>query len=168
MSSVKKKSKTTKPVSKPVVTAKVNNKLKSQTMTQSKVGKAKKPLATKTALKKEPKPQAVKIPKLVAPKTPFKQSEFFKVLVEQTNLSKNQIHLVFEKIKAFAKVHLLKNGPGQFTVPGMLKITQVTKPATKARPGRNPFTGEEMTIQAKPARKVIRVKALKKFKSELE
>ncbi len=130
--------------------------------------------STKTVQKSRPapvakaKPVVHKIPKLTVPKTAFKQSEFITVLAEQSALSKNEVKSVLESLKAIAKVHLAKNGPGQFTLPGVLKITSVTKPATKARQGRNPFTGEEITIKPKPARKVIKIKALKKFKTELE
>lgn len=66
------------------------------------------------------------------------------------------------------KVHLIKNGPGQFMLPGLFKMTVATKPATKARKGKNPFTGEEMMFKAKPARRVVKVRVLKKFKAEIE
>ncbi len=57
-----------------------------------------------------------------------------------------------------------KKGPGQFVVPGLLKLKVVRKPATKARPGTNPVTGEPMTIQAKPAHNVVRALPLKALK----
>ena len=57
-----------------------------------------------------------------------------------------------------------KKGPGIFAVPGLMKITVVNKPATKARKGINPFTKEEVMFKAKPARKVIKVRALKALK----
>ena len=37
-------------------------------------------------------------------------------------------------------------------------------PATKARRGVNPFTGENMIFKAKPARNVVKVTALKALK----
>lgn len=40
----------------------------------------------------------------------------------------------------------------------------VKKPATKARKGVNPFTGEEMMFKAKPASKTVKVSALKGLK----
>ena len=40
----------------------------------------------------------------------------------------------------------------------------VKKPATKAREGVNPFTGEKMTFKAKPASKKVRVMPLKNLK----
>ena len=51
-----------------------------------------------------------------------------------------------------------------FTVPGLLKLRVVKKPARKARKGTNPFTGEEMMFKAKPATKVVKVSALKGLK----
>ena len=58
-----------------------------------------------------------------------------------------------------------KRGPGVFTVPGLMKIKVVRKPATKARKGVNPFTKEEMMFKAKPARNVVKVLALKNLKT---
>jgi nucleoid DNA-binding protein len=39
------------------------------------------------------------------------------------------------------------------------------KPATKAREGINPFTKEPITIKAKPARNVVRVRPLRMLKA---
>ena len=49
-------------------------------------------------------------------------------------------------------------------MPGLVKMLKVKKPATKARPGVNPFTGENIMIKAKPARKIVKVRALKGLK----
>jgi nucleoid DNA-binding protein len=46
-----------------------------------------------------------------------------------------------------------------------MKVTVVRKPATKERPGKNPFTGEMITIKAKPARNVVKVRPLKTLKA---
>jgi nucleoid DNA-binding protein len=43
-----------------------------------------------------------------------------------------------------------------FTVPGLLKMRVVKKPARKARKGVNPFTGEEMMFKAKPTRSRVK------------
>jgi hypothetical protein len=40
----------------------------------------------------------------------------------------------------------------------------LSKPATKAHKGINPFTGEETVFKAKPARNVVKIRALKKVK----
>ena len=57
-----------------------------------------------------------------------------------------------------------KKGPGLFAVPGLMKIVVIQKPAVKARKGINPFTGEETTFKAKPARNVVKIAALKNLK----
>jgi nucleoid DNA-binding protein len=49
-------------------------------------------------------------------------------------------------------------------LPGLAKVKVVKKPATKARKGINPFTKEEVMFKAKPARKVVKVLALKALK----
>jgi nucleoid DNA-binding protein len=46
-----------------------------------------------------------------------------------------------------------------------MKITRIHKPATKAREGVNPFTGEKMMFKAKPARNVVKVRPLKNLKA---
>ena len=88
----------------------------------------------------------------------------YSTLAETTGLGKNEVAAVFSALSAMIAKELDKKGPGQFVVPGLLKLKVVRKPATKARPGKNPFTGEPMTIQAKPARNVVRALPLKALK----
>jgi nucleoid DNA-binding protein len=49
-------------------------------------------------------------------------------------------------------------------MPGLMKVKVVRKPATKARKGINPFTGEETVFKAKPARNVVKILPLKAIK----
>ena len=49
-------------------------------------------------------------------------------------------------------------------MPGLLKLKRISKPATKARKGINPFTKEEMMFKAKPARNVVKALPLKSLK----
>ena len=59
---------------------------------------------------------------------------------------------------------LVEKSPKSFNLHGICKMLVKTKPATKARKGVNPFTGEEMMFKAKPASKVIRIRAFRKLK----
>ncbi len=93
------------------------------------------------------------------------KSEVFGGLADATELSKKEIVGVFDELGKLIKRDLGKRGPGLFTVPGLMKIKVVRKPATKARRGINPFTGEEMMFKAKPARNVVKVLPLKGLKS---
>lgn len=92
------------------------------------------------------------------------KSEVFGELATATELSKRQVATVFDSLTDLIKTDL-KKGPGIFTVPGLMKIKVIRKPATKAREGVNPFTGEKMMFKAKPARNVVKVLALKGLKS---
>lgn len=92
------------------------------------------------------------------------KSEVFRELATAAGLTRKQVSIVFDEMAGLIKKDLNK-GPGIFTVPGLMKITVQRKPATKARKGINPFTGEEIMIKAKPARKVVKVRPLKNLKA---
>ena len=57
-----------------------------------------------------------------------------------------------------------RSGAGTFTVPGLMKVKVIRKPATKEREGINPFTKEPTIFKAKPARNVVKVAPLKALK----
>ena len=92
------------------------------------------------------------------------KSQIIGEIAEQTELSRREVSDVFEAMADLIKKDIGKRGPGTFTVPGLMKVRVVRKPATKARKGINPFTGEEMMFKAKPARNVVKVGALKRLK----
>ena len=52
-------------------------------------------------------------------------------------------------------------------IGGLVQLTVRVKPAQKARKGRNPATGEEITIAAKPAGVDLRARPLAKAKAAL-
>ena len=52
-------------------------------------------------------------------------------------------------------------------IGSLVQLTVRLKPATKARQGRNPATGEEITIAAKPASVDVRARPLAKTKGAL-
>ena len=104
-----------------------------------------------------------KSPKSAA-KKPLTKSEVFGTIAGQTDLSKRQVSEVFDALGGVIKKNLAPRGPGVFTLPGLCKMIVKKKPATKARRGRNPFTGEEIMIKAKPASKTVRVRPLKALK----
>lgn len=139
-------------------------KSKARKTTAKKKSTAKKAPAKRTAKRKTTKKATTRKSTLKVGKTPFKKSDIYRHISETTELSRQQIVAVFESLHEIIERHLQKNGPGEFTLPGLLKIKVHRKPATKARKGINPFTGEEMTFKAKPARKVAKVRPLKKLK----
>ena len=101
--------------------------------------------------------------KSTAPKPPTK-TEILRTISDETGLTRRDVDAVFESLRGLIKKNLGRRGPGVFTLPGLVKVKVVTKPATKSRKGINPFTGEEIMIKAKPARKAVKVLALKALK----
>jgi nucleoid DNA-binding protein len=94
---------------------------------------------------------------------PTTKSEIMNFITEETELRKKDVTAVFDALTNIINRDL-KKGPGVFTVPGLMKIKVVKKPAVPARKGVNPFTGEEMMFKAKPARNVVKVTPLKALK----
>jgi DNA-binding protein HU-beta len=90
------------------------------------------------------------------------KSEVLTQISKDTGLSRKQVGGVFDSLGGVIKKSL--RGGGLFTIPGLLKLKVVKKPATKARDGVNPFTGEKMTFKAKPASKKVRALPLKNLK----
>ena len=94
-------------------------------------------------------------------KAPTK-SEIFGTIADKTEISKRDISLIFNELNPIIRKSL--RASGGFTLPGLCKMTVKRKPATKARKGINPFTGEEMMFKAKPASKAVRIRPLKNVK----
>ena len=90
------------------------------------------------------------------------KSEILMAISKEVGLSRKQVGDVFESLNGVIKKSLKSNS--LFTFPGLLKMKVVKKPATKAREGVNPFTGEKMMFKAKPASKKVRIAALKNLK----
>lgn len=101
---------------------------------------------------------------MAATAKPASKSEVINKIAESTDLSRQQVKSVFEALSEEIGNAVGKKGNGVFAVPGLMKITVINKPATKARKGINPFTKEEVMFKAKPARKVIKVRPLKALK----
>ena len=92
------------------------------------------------------------------------KSEILISIAKATELSRKQVTSVFDALSSQIKAAVGKKGPGAFALPGLLKIIVIQKPATPKRKGINPFTKQEQVFKAKPARKVIKVRALKALK----
>jgi nucleoid DNA-binding protein len=127
--------------------------------------------AAKPAAKKAPAKAAKKAPTVKAAPAVVKpiaerqnKSQMVQQIADATELSKKQVQAVIDELTNIVEGHVKKKGAGEFVLPGLLKITTVKKPATKARKGINPFTGEEVMFKAKPASTSVKVRALKKLK----
>lgn len=124
---------------------------------------AKKAPAPKAAAKKAPAAKAA--PAVVKPIAERQnKTQMLQQIADSTELSKKQVQAVLDELTNIIEGHIKKKGVGEFVLPGLLKITTVKKPATKARKGINPFTGEEVMFKAKPASTSVKVRPLKKLK----
>ncbi|MBI4604128.1 MAG: HU family DNA-binding protein [Planctomycetes bacterium] len=99
-----------------------------------------------------------------AGKKALTKSEIYKSIAEKSALSRKQVASVFDGLAGLIANSLGKKGSGIFTIPGLVKLKLVKKPATKEREGVNPFTGERMIFKAKPARNVVKALPLKALK----
>jgi nucleoid DNA-binding protein len=104
--------------------------------------------------------------KTTAVKTAMTKAQVIAEMAENTGLAKKDITAVLEELGALVERHIRKGAAGTFTMPGLLKIRTVRKPAKKAQKGvPNPFRpGETMDVAAKPASTVVKIQPLKRVK----
>lgn len=97
------------------------------------------------------------------------KSQIYSELAMLANVSKNDAKNLVSAMKNLIERHVKPKGSGEFVLPDLgIKVRRVHKKASKARMGRNPLTGEEIQIAAKPARKSVKVSALKTLKALIE
>jgi len=132
---------------------------------------AKKSIKAAVPAKKAPKaaaPAKAPAPKLVTAlkpiKTAFNKTSLNVHLAEQAGVEPKAAKAVVAALEATILASVNKKGLGEFTLPGLLKITAINVPAKKKRMGKDPFTGEERMFAAKPASMKIKARALKKLK----
>ena len=107
---------------------------------------AKKPAAKKAAPKKAAAPKAA--PKAVGPvKSRYSKSQIVQEIADITSVARKEVGKMLEHLEDIIARHLSPKGPGEFVLPGILKINAIKKPAKKARKGINPFTGEEVMFK---------------------
>ena len=102
--------------------------------------------------------------KIPAVKKPMTKTEILNEIAGNSGLTKKQVSSVFDEFAILIERHIKKRSPGKLIFSGLLKIEVKHKPATKARKGINPFTGEETVFKAKPARRAVKMTPLKKVK----
>ena len=112
------------------------------------------------------KKAAAKPRKSTAIQKKFTKTEILNEIATNTNLSKKEVSSVLDELNVVIERHIKKRAVGEFTLPGLLKIKSVVRPARPARKGvPNPFKpGELMDIPRKPATTRVKVLPLKKLK----
>jgi nucleoid DNA-binding protein len=122
------------------------------------------PVKKKAAAKKAPAKAAAPAKKVPTIKEKMTKTQILATLADDTGLTKKQVGDVLDGLETLIQGSIKKRAVGEFTLPGLMKITTVKKPAVKARKGINPFTGEETMFKAKPASVAVKVRPLKKMK----
>ncbi len=92
------------------------------------------------------------------------KSEILTNIAKETELSRKQVASVLDALAGQIRAAVGKKGTGVFALPGLMKIIIINKPATPERKGINPFTKQEQIFKAKPARRVVKIRALKALK----
>ncbi len=114
--------------------------------------------------KSKKKVAAAPVKRIKTIKEPMTKSQMFMAIADETELTKKQVAAVIDSLSDIIAGHIKKGGAGAVNVAGLMKIKTVIKPATKARKGINPFTGEEMMFKAKPKSKKVKILPLSKLK----
>ncbi len=90
------------------------------------------------------------------------KTELIDAIARQSGLEKKQVNAVLDALNDIIYKEL--KAEHEVMIPGLLKLTAVTKPAVPEHEGINPFTKEKTMFKAKPARKVIKPRPLKALK----
>jgi len=115
-------------------------------------------------------PKAAPARKITAVREKFTKTQILTEIAENTGLTKKEVSAVLDELGIVIERHIKKRAVGEFTLPGLMKIKTVKKPAQKARKNvPNPFRpGETMDVAAKPASTKVKVLPLKKLKDMAE
>lgn len=119
---------------------------------------------TRKVAAKKAAPAAVR--KTPAIQKKYTKTEILNEITANTSVSKKEVSAVLDELGILIERHIKKRAVGEFTLPGLLKIKSVVRPARPARKNvPNPFKpGELMDIPRKPATTRVKVLPLKKLK----
>ena len=125
------------------------------------------PLAKAPAKKAPAKKAAAKSPAKTSPvKEALTKSALVNLIAEQNGLTRSVASGVLATIEGAMTGSIHPRGVGEFTLPGLLKISLRKVPARKAGTMiRNPSTGEMVPGAAKPASVRVKIRALSKLKA---
>jgi DNA-binding protein HU-beta len=91
------------------------------------------------------------------------QTQLADAVADRAGLSRAQAKSAIQALEDVVLDEI--NNAEKVKLGNLVQLTVRVKPATKSRPGRNPATGEEITIAAKPASVDVRARVLAKTKA---
>jgi nucleoid DNA-binding protein len=123
-------------------------------------------MAVEKSVTKIVKKAPASVSKTTAIQEKYTKTTILNEISENTSLTKRQVSAVLDELTNIIERHMKKRGVGEFTLPGLLKIKSVKRPARPARKNvPNPFKpGEFMDIAKKPATTRVKILPLKKLK----
>lgn len=134
-------------------------------MARGKVAARKAAPAKKSAPKKAARTKA-EAPAIRPFKETLTKSALINLIAEQNEVPRKTAVAVFATLEDLILGSVHPRGVGEFTMPGMFKVTLRKVPARKAGTlVRNPATGEMVKAAAKPASVRVKVRPLSKLKS---
>ena len=100
---------------------------------------------------------------------PKTKAQLANAIGEKVGIQTSDVTKVLDGLADVVIEDLSDGGPGSVTVAGLIKVDIVAQTARPERQGRNPATGEAITIAARPAldRGKVRVRALKRLRDVL-
>ena len=125
---------------------------------------AAKKAAPKAAAKAAPKAAAKKAVKPTPVTSRWNKTQIMDEISARVGIARKQASAAIEELGSIIARHISKNGPGEFVLPGLLKVNTRKKPAQPKRKGIDPFTKQERIFAAKPASTTVKVRPLKKMK----
>ena len=96
---------------------------------------------------------------------PLTQTQLVTAIAERAELTKAEAKRALDALDEVVLAEI--ENAEKVRIGGLVQLTPRVKPATKKRQGRNPATGEEITIAAKPASVDLRARPLAKAKGAL-
>jgi DNA-binding protein HU-beta len=113
---------------------------------------------------------AVSVPRTIEKRVPKNKTMFLTTMADLSHFSKAEVAEFMTMLRGYLLDELndSRGGPGAVMIPYLdIKISVVERPATQARQGINPHTGEKIMIAAKPAHRVVKLRATKALKDEI-
>jgi len=92
------------------------------------------------------------------------KTQFINAISEGARLDKKQVSAVFDALTSLIKEQLGPSGPGELTIPGLVKLKAKSTPAQPGGETKNPFTGETKMREPKPASRKVRATPIKALK----
>jgi DNA-binding protein HU-beta len=96
---------------------------------------------------------------------PLTQTQLASAVADKAGLSRADAKRALDALEQIVMDEL--GNAQKVRLGGLVQLTVRVKPAQKARKGRNPATGEEIKIAAKPASVDVRARPLAKAKAAL-